>query len=69
MCEKPKTVKGLRSFSGGVRFNEICLNSKMLANSTELLDELTPATKAGNEEINWNENEPSLKFRTYAKVL
>ena len=55
MCEQPKTVKGLRSFLGGVRFNEICLNSKMLANATELLDELTPATKAGKEEINWNE--------------
>ena len=54
-CEKPKTVKGLRSFLGGVRFNEICLNSKELANATELLDELTPATKAGKEEIEWNE--------------
>ena len=27
----------------------------MLANATELLDELTPTTKAGKEEINWNE--------------
>ena len=55
MCARPKTVKGMRSFLGGVRFNEICLNSKKLANATQLLDELTPATKAGKEEIQWNE--------------
>ena len=51
-CVKPKTVKGLRSCLGGVRFNEICLNSKDLANATEVL---TPATRAGKEEIIWNE--------------
>ena len=54
-CEKPKTVKGLRSFLGGVRFNEVCLNSRDLANATELLDELTPATREGKEEIVWTE--------------
>ena len=53
VCEKPKTVKGLRSFLGAVRFNEICLNSKDLADATELLDEQTPATKAGKEVIEW----------------
>ena len=54
-CEKPRTVKGLRSFLGAVRFNEICLPSKALASATELLDEQTPSTRAGGEEINWNE--------------
>ena len=52
-CEKPKTVKGLGSFLGGVRFNEVCLNNRDLANATELLDELTPATREGKEEIVW----------------
>ena len=55
-CEKPKTVKGMRSFLGAVRFNEICLDSKELSNATELLDELTPASRAGKEVIEWNEN-------------
>ena len=54
-CEKPKTVKAMRSFLGAVRFNEICLNSKELANATELLDEQTPATRAGKEVIEWNQ--------------
>ena len=46
-CEKPKTVKGLRSFLGVVRFNEICLNSKDLADATEHLDAIIPATRPG----------------------
>ena len=54
-CERPKTVKGMRSFLGGVRFNEVCLPSKKLANATELLDELTPSTKSGKDVIEWNE--------------
>ena len=53
-CEKPKTVKGLRSFLGAVRFNEICLDSKRLANATELLDKETPATRPGKEKLIWN---------------
>ena len=43
VCEIPKTVKGLRSFLGAVRFHEICLPSKALAEATELLGEQTPA--------------------------
>ena len=54
-CDKPRTVKGLRSFLGAVRFNEICLPSKPLASATELLDEQTPSTRSGNEDIIWNE--------------
>ena len=55
VCQTPSTVKGLRSYLGAVRFNEICLNSKDLANATEKLDALIPATKAGKEKIIWND--------------
>ena len=54
-CEKPRTVKGLRSFLGAVRFNEICLPSKPLAAATELLDEQTPSQRSGQEAIAWDE--------------
>ena len=54
-CDKPCTVKGLRSFLGAVRFNEICLPSKQLAAATELLDEQTPSQRSGQEEIAWDE--------------
>ena len=56
-CERPKTVKALRSFLGGVRFNEVCLDSKKLADATELLDELTPANRSGKDLIEWNERQ------------
>ena len=55
-CDKPMTVKGLRSFLGAVRFNEICLNSKQLANATAELDSIIPATRSGKDKIEWNEN-------------
>ena len=35
-CERPRTVKGLRSFLGAVRFYEICLPSKELNAATGL---------------------------------
>ena len=53
--EKPRTVKGLRSFLCAVRFNEICLPSKELAAATELLDEQTPTQRSGHEELAWDE--------------
>ena len=56
VCERPSTVKGLRSFLGAVRFNEVCLNSRRLANATEKLDTMTPATKEGKEKIKWTED-------------
>ena len=35
-CDPPKTVKGLRSWLGGVRFNEICLPGSKLAELSKL---------------------------------
>ena len=52
-CDKPKTVKGLRSFLGGVRFNEICLSGAQLAAATRLLDQEIPASRNGKELITW----------------
>ena len=52
-CDKPTTVKGLRSFLGGVRFNEICLNGAKLASATKLLDQEIPASRPGKELITW----------------
>ena len=59
VCERPSTVKGLRSFLGAVRFNEICLNIKKLADATEKLDTLTPATKPGKERIECTDDQIS----------
>ena len=52
-CDRPKTVKGLRSFLGGVRFNEICLNGAKLAAATQPLDQEIPSSRPGKEIINW----------------
>ena len=53
VCEQPKTVSGLRSWLGGVRFNEICLPGAKLAGFSRLLDEQIPASRSGKEEIVW----------------
>ena len=68
-CDKPRTVKGLRSFLGAVRFNEICLNSKDLADATEHLDAIIPASKQGSELIEWNDllNESFTKVQEVCK--
>ena len=50
-CERPKTVKALRSFLGAVRFNEICLNSKQLATATQYLDKQIPSSRSGKEKL------------------
>ena len=54
-CEQPKTVKGLRSFLGGVRWNEICLPGGSLATVTSILDEQIGSNRPGTEEIIWTE--------------
>ena len=56
VCDKPKTVKGLRSFLGAVRWHEICLPGARLANATTLLDEQTISTRKGTDEISWTES-------------
>ena len=38
-CDKPNIVKGLCSFLGAVRFNQLCLNRTKLAAATHLLDQ------------------------------
>ena len=67
-CEKPRTVKGLRSFLGAVRFNEICLPSKPLTAATELLDEQIPSQRPGQELIAWDEKLTEA-FRTVQELL
>ena len=52
-CPPPKTVRGLRSWLGAVRFNEICLPGTKLASLTKILDEQIPAKRSGKEEIDW----------------
>ena len=46
-CERPKTVKALRSFLGAVRFNEVCLPSKELSEATEFLDKQIQSSRSG----------------------
>ena len=53
VCEQPKTVSGLRSWLGSVRFNEVCLPGAKLASFSRLLDEQIPASRSGKEEIVW----------------
>ena len=52
-CDPPKTVRGLRSWLGAVRFNEVCLPGAKLASLSRLLDEQIPASRSGKEEIVW----------------
>ena len=67
-CEKPSTVKGLRSFLGAVRFHEICLPSVRLAAATEPLDKQIPSSRSGKDTIVWNE-ELSQAFSTIQSIL
>ena len=68
VCAKPKTVKGLRSFLGAVRFHEICLPSKALAAATELLDKQIPSSRPGKDEISWD-SELNTAFITVQDIL
>ena len=52
-CDRPKTVSALRSFIGGVRFQEICLPGPKLALASQLLDAEIPASRSGKELITW----------------
>ena len=67
-CERPNTVKGLRSFLGAVRFYEICLPSKELAAVTELLDKQIPSSRSGKDVITWDE-ELCEKFTLIQSIL
>ena len=53
VCEPPKTVSGLRSWLGAVRFNEVCLPGAKLASFSKPLDEQIPASRSGKEDIVW----------------
>ena len=53
-CERPRTVKGLRSFLGAIRFHEICLPSKELTAATAALDQEVPSQRSGQDEISWD---------------
>ena len=50
-CDKPLTVMGLRPFLGAVRFNEICLDCKHLANVTAELDSIIPVSRSDKDRI------------------
>ena len=53
MCDKPKTVSGLRSWRGSVKFNEICLQGNQLAKVSEPIDKEVPSSRSGKELITW----------------
>ena len=67
-CERPKTVSALRSFLGGVRFQEICLPGPELASASQSLDAEIPASRSGKELITWT---PSLNqsFLEVQKII
>lgn len=48
VCDKPKTVTGLRSFLGGMRFHKRCLD-----NFSQPLDEGCPSNLPGTTPIVW----------------
>ena len=52
-CDPPKSVRGLRSFMGSVRFNQICLPGVKLAKVSAPLDAEIPASRSGKDTINW----------------
>ena len=67
-CDRPKTVSALRSFIGGVRFQEICLPGPELALASQPLDAEIPASRSGKELITWT---PDLvqSFQEVQKIL
>ena len=67
-CERPKTVSALRSFIGGVRFQEICLPGPELALASQPLDAQIPASRSGKELINWT-SELIQSFLAIQKIL
>ena len=64
----PQTVKGLRSWLGGIRFHEICLPGPQLAALTKPLDEQIPSNRSGKEEVMWD---PSLlaNFKRIQEII
>ena len=52
-CEPPKTVRGLRSWLGGVRFNEICLPGSQISSHSKPLDEQVPSSRPSKDPIEW----------------
>ena len=52
-CDPPKTVRGLRSWLGGVRFNEICLPGSKLSAHSKPLDDQVPAKRSSKDIIEW----------------
>ena len=67
-CERPRTVKGLRSFLGAVRFHDICLPSKELNSATANLDLQIPSQRSGKEEIVWDSDLIS-SFNAIQRIL
>ena len=66
VCEKPETVKGLRSFLGGMRFHKRCLRG--LDNVSQPLDEACPNTKDGKDKIVWT-SEMDTAFLECQKIM
>ena len=64
----PSTVKGLRSWLGGIHMHEICLPGSQLATLTKPLDEQIPSSRSGKEEIVWS---PALlsSFKRVQEIL
>ena len=52
-CDPPQTVRGLRSWLGGVRFNEICLPGSKIAAHSKPLDDQVPSKRSGKDSIEW----------------
>ena len=66
VCEKPETVKGLRSFLGGMRFHKRCLRG--LDNVSQPLNEACPNTKDGKDKIVWT-SEMNTAFLECQKIM
>ena len=68
VCEQPKTVSGLRSWLGAVRFNEVFLPGAKLASCSKLLDEQIPASRSGKGNIVWTGDHLS-SFKQIQNIL
>ena len=53
VCDRPKSVKGLRSFLGSVTFNRICLPGPRMAEICQCLEEEIPSNRSGLDILTW----------------
>ena len=67
-CDLPKTVSGLRSWIGAIKWHMTCLHGAKLAAINQLLNAQIPSSRQGREEIKWT-SELTAGIKDFQKIL